>query len=615
MTTTDVLPHKKTNLLDRLKPAFSGLKLQLNRDKATYTRMLQYLKPYRQRFFVGLLASIPASALEGAAAFFSGPFVDRLVKTQDYTVLMVVPPVIVAVCVLQGVFEYISQYCATYVGNRISMDIQTHLYNHLLRMDLSYYKQSSYGEITTRYYSDAQKLQQAIVTNLQGLLIQFFTMLFLAAVLFYRNWQLSFIAIGIISLIVIPIVYISRRIRELDYLNREASEKVGNLFNETIYGVRETKSFGLYDFLLQRFTQVRRMVFDTSLGTAKKNIILNPIMQVIASFGVSAIIYIGAIYIHQGKMTPGDLTSFLIALVLLYKPVKVIGSTLGKIQVILAPAERVFQIMDLKPTMMPTVDPVSVGAFEALEFRDVSFAYGEKEVLQNINLTIRAGETIGLVGASGGGKSTLADMISRFIDPVSGAIVMNGVDLRRMDLLDVRARVGVVSQETVLFSGSIRDNILPGRLHATEAQLQEALRVAHLTEWVNTLPDGIDSPVGDRAGFLSGGQKQRIAIARAYLKDTPILVLDEATSALDNESEALVQQALIELVKGRTVIMVAHRLSTIRHTDRILVMEQGRIIETGTHEELLALEGIYHKLYLLQFRESERHLLENPKIS
>jgi subfamily B ATP-binding cassette protein MsbA len=603
------LMTKNSKAADMQNP--KGLLKVYEKDIRSYQRLLQYLRPYKSRFLIGLLASIPASALEGSLAFFIGPFFDRLIHSQEYSFLLIIPVAIVSVTIIQGFFEYVSQYLTTYVGNRICVDIQGALYRHLIGRDLSYYKQTTYGDIVSRYYSDAHKLQQAIVSNLQGFLIQFFTMLGLATVLLFRNWQLSIIALLIISLIVVPIAYLSRRIRELDYLLRQVSATMDNIFNETIYGVREVKSFNLYGVQIKRFEKTRQQVFSTAMQTAKKTIILSPIMQLIAGIGIGAIIFLGVSYVQNHQMTPGELTSFLVALLLLYKPVKVVASTIGKIQVILAPAERVFQLMDAVPAIQEPENPVPIDDFKSLEFKNVSFDYGpDKQILKNINLTIQAGEAIAIIGTSGGGKTTLIDLISRFIEPSEGTVLMNGTDLRQLSLMDLRSLVAMVSQETVLFNGTIRENILLGKLDASEEELNEALKVAHLYEWVSSLPMGLDTPIGDRASFVSGGQKQRIAIARTYLKKAPFLVLDEATSALDNESEAIVQNALMELMKNKTVIMVAHRLSTIRHASRILVMDAGRIVESGTHDELMALEGIYHKLYGLQFRDEERQILQ-----
>jgi subfamily B ATP-binding cassette protein MsbA len=586
-------------------------KVLLSKDLKSYQRLLQYLKPYKNRFLIGMFASIPASALEGSLAYFIGPFFDQLIRSEEYSFLLIIPVAIVAVTIIQGFFEYLSQYLATYVGNRVCVDIQSALYRHLVERDLSYYKQTSYGDIVSRYYTDAHKLQQAIVTNLQGFLIQFFTMLGLATVLLFRNWQLSIIALLIISLIGIPIAYLSRRIRELDYLLRQVSAKMDNIFNETIYGVREIKSFNLYGIQIKRFDSIRRQVFSAAMQTAKKSIILGPIMQLIAGVGIGTIIFLGVSYVQKHQMTPGDLTSFLVALLLLYKPVKTVASIVGKIQVILAPAERVFQLMDARPSIEEPENPLPLDEFQSLEFRDVSFNYGpDKQILKNINLTIHPGDTIAIIGTSGGGKTTLVDLISRFIEPSEGAIYLNGTGLGQFALGDLHSMIAMVSQDTVLFSGTIRENILLGKPSATDEELSETLKVAHLQDWVMSLPDGLDTQIGDRASFISGGQKQRIAIARAYLKHSPILVLDEATSALDNESEAIVQGALMDLMKDKTVIMIAHRLSTIRHATRILVMDAGQIIESGTHDELMALDGVYHKLYGLQFRAEELQILQ-----
>jgi subfamily B ATP-binding cassette protein MsbA len=339
----------------------------------------------------------------------------------------------------------------------------------------------------------------------------------------------------------------------------------------------------------------------------KAGIILKPAMQIITAIGVSIVFAIGVWQIQQGQMTPGDLTSFIVALVLLIQPIKTVGSVITKMQRIFAPAERVFQKLDLPTGLQEAAQPKDIEQFESLVFEKVQFEYEPgKPVLRNVDLTVRVGDSIAMVGSSGGGKSTMVDLIPRFMDPTGGRILMNGFDLKDISFQSLHRLMAIVSQDAILFDGTIRDNVVLGKLNATDQEIREALENAYLADWVDTLEKGWDSPVGEFGCLLSGGQKQRVTIARAFLKNAPILILDEATSALDNESEAIVQSALTRLLEGRTVFIIAHRLSTIQHADRILVLEKGRIAESGTHPELLAQQGLYHKLYQLQFRNEDQ---------
>jgi len=573
-------------------------------------RLLGLLQPYKTRVITAMVVSIPASAMDGATAYVVGPFIDRMLKGGSYSFLYWVPVVIIVASLLQGAFEYLSGYYTNYVGIALTRDVSNLLFKRLLRMEMGYFKTQTSGDLEARYYLDSARLQTAVVQNCQEFIVQFFTAAFLALVLFYRNWGYALLSIGIISITALPINIIAKKLRRLDYLTMSTNSKLLTMFHDAVQGIRVVKVFQLYEHQHSRFVQSVKDCTEAALRVIKTQAVLKPILQAITSVGIAIIVTIGSLEVLHKQMTPGDLASFLLALILLYKPVKTLGSLLGKVQLIIAPAERVFQKMDLMPLISDPPHPVVIDRVKSIQFDHVSFAYADhKNVLTDINLDVQTGQTIALVGTSGGGKTTLVDLIPRFMDPTEGRIFLNGHNLREVSLDSLMSLIALVTQDTVLFEGTIRDNILLGKLDATESEITHAARSAHLTDWTDTLPKGLDTYIGERGIQISGGQKQRVAIARAFLKDAPILILDEATSALDNESEEKVQQAINELLTGRTVFVIAHRLSTVQFADRILVMQHGKIVESGTHQSLLSQEGMYARLYNMQFRFDEEPLL------
>jgi ATP-binding cassette, subfamily B, bacterial MsbA len=586
-------------------------------DSALYIRLLGYLKPYYNRFFLGMLASIPAASMDGAIAWSIGPLLDRFLKSQSGNDLFLIPIVLIGATVIQGISFYISTYCNNYVGTAISRDLRSKLFDQLSKMDLAYFKKNQTGQLYARYVSDPATLQQAIVSNLQDFVLQLFTFIGLAAVLVYRNWLFAIVALGIISSITIPLQFISKKIRLLDHESTNNMARMVSVFTEAINQAKLMIGFRLENYQRKRFASALDQYFSVSMRILKAGTWLKPIMQLVAAMGVAAIIFFGAVQVKNGSMTAGDLSSFCVALVLLYKPVKTLANIMNKVQRILAPAERVFEKLDTHSTLKESSTPLSFSQFESLEFQNVGFEYGNgKPVLSDINLQIQAGEIIAFIGPSGGGKSTLVDLIPRFMDVTAGEIRINQHPITELSLDWLRSQIAIVTQEPLLIDATLRENIRLGNLNATDHEILQAATDANLIDFIESAPLGLDTPVGANGGALSGGQRQRVAIARAFLKNAPLLILDEATSALDNESEAKVQDALMRIMQNRTVFLIAHRLSTVRCASRIIVLNKGTIVESGTHEDLIELEGLYYKLYHLQFRDTDDLMiaLEKAKV-
>lgn len=578
-------------------------------DKVTYARLLTYLEPYKKRFILGLLASIPAACMGGAIAFAVGPLMDKLWASHNFTMLLMLPPAVLIITAIQGFFDYLSTYYTSYVGTTISQDLRTELYNHLTQMDMKFINSHTRGELLSRYYTDPSRLQEAVVTNLQTLIMESFSFLALAAVLISRSWSFALISIVIISLTAIPIALVSRKLRRLDHSSQQIMASIYDVFYESVAGFKVVLIFGLQKHQQKRFQKSLKDYFGNSMSLVRAGALLKPLLQFICSIGIALILFFGILKLQSNQMTLGDLTSFLVALLLLYKPVKNIGGVLSKVQRILAPAERVFEKLDTPPNIIESAEALTVDQFDALTFENISFGYEQdKFILKGLSFTMKAGETIALVGESGGGKSTLANLIPRFMDPQEGRILINGHDLRQLSSRSIRSLIAMVSQDTVLFNATVRENIRLGRITATDEEVEQVVDLANLRDVINNLSDGLDTVIGYRGVMLSGGQQQRVAIARALLKNAPLIVLDEATSALDNESEALVQDAMEKVMAGKSTVVIAHRLSTIRNADRILVIDKGQVAEQGTHEELLALDGLYSKLYYLQFRHDKDYL-------
>lgn len=568
-----------------------------------YRQMWQYIKPYWGRALTAVLITIPVGALDAVIAWALKPYMDVMMIEKNANTLWI-PLVIVGFSALQGVLTFSAMYLNTWVGRRIASDVKISLFEKLMRFDAGYFDANTSGNIIMRFNNDVEAACSGLLDNLKQFCTRFFSSISLIAVLFYNSWQLALIAVVILLGALFPLTFVRKRIKDINKKTVYTNAEIVTHYNEAFGGNRVISSYNLYDYENSRFGDALVRVFKLGMKMVQRTGMLSPLMHFIVSLGIALVIWTGSYLILSQQITAGNFVSFIAALILLYNPIKSIGNSFNSVQIALLAMERVFELMNFDAAVKNSADAVELKDVRQIEYRNVYFEYlKNKPVLQNINLGIKQGETVALVGNSGGGKSTFASLLPRFYDTTSGAILINGRDIREYTLESLRNNISVVFQDNFLFSGTIRENILLGKENATEEELQKAVEMAYLNDFVPKLAKGLDTNIGERGVLLSGGQKQRIAIARAFLKNAPIVILDEATSALDNKSEAVVQRAIENLMKDRTVIVIAHRLSTVRHADKIVVINYGKIVESGSHDELLAKpDSIYGALYKAQLK-------------
>lgn len=579
-------------------------KLQTNFIRG-YKQFWFFLKPIWVLGALGMLLTIPVGALDAVIASFLKPFIDNVMIEQQKSFADFVPIIIIGFTLIQGVFIYLSAYVNNYVGTKISFSIKTKLYQKLLYLDTNYFETNSTGNIIFRFFNDADIASNGLISNIKLFLIRFFSSISLVCVLFYNSWQLSLIAIGVVSIIIIPLSLVKKAIKRLMDKTIAGQAEMYTQYNETASGIRVIKSFGLRKHMNVEFNNKAEGLFNLGMRMIRNTNWLTPVLNLISAMGVAGVLYFGISFILDGIITSGAFVSFIAALMMLYAPLKTIGNNYINVQNSLLALDRIYEILNMKSFE----ENPDVGKFELktikneIDFQNVHFSYdGSREILKGINLTIPVGKKIALVGNSGGGKTTICSLIPRLYNVTKGSILIDGKNIKDYSLSSLRSQIAVVFQDNFLFEGTIRENIVCARENATEEDIQTAVKSACLDDFLKTLPQGIDTKIGERGVTLSGGQKQRVAIARAIIKNASLVILDEATSALDNKSEKIVQQALDNLMKGKTTIVIAHRLSTIRDADQIVVLNDGQIAEQGTHEELLEKKGVYANLYLSQFK-------------
>lgn len=572
-----------------------------------FRRMWPYIQPYWFRALLGVLLTIPVGALDGAVAMFLKPFMDKVMVDKQPHFSALIPFLIVGFTIVQGVLIYASNYLNTWVAQKITIGVKRKLYAKLLSMDTAYFDQNNSGTILFRYSNDAEIASTGLIDNLKQFLSKTFSSVSLVCVLLYNSWQLALIAVSVLGLFIYPMSLVRKKMKDILTKTVGNAANIMTIYNETFSGNKTIRSFTLEDILIRKFNETTDFMFYLAMKMVKGTNWLSPLMHIIMSIGIALVIGAGSYLIVSGRITSGNFVAFIAALMMLYTPLKSVGNNYIAIQNSFMAIDRIFEILDLQPTIKDGATAKQLGEIRKnITFEHVHFEYVPgREVLHDINLEIPVGSTVALVGNSGGGKTTISALLPRLYDVQKGAVKIDGSDIKNISQQSLRKQIAMVFQDNFLFSGSIRENILLGNEHADDKTIWAALKSACLDEFVKELPLGLETEIGERGILLSGGQKQRLAIARAFVKNAPVVILDEATSALDNKSERVVQEALDNLMKNRTVIVIAHRLSTVQNADKIVVINDGQIVEEGKHEDLLKLNGAYASLYSMQFKDKK----------
>ena len=574
-----------------------------------YSRILPYLKPYWFRAVLAIAICVPIGALDAVIALSLKPYMDLVMVEKSVQSPWYIPFGIVAFTTIQGLLNYTATYLNTWVGGNITNDLKMALYRKLLTFEPAYVLRKKSRDIVFRFNTDADTACNGLLENLKVFVSRLFSSISLVGVLFYNSWQLALIAVVILGSAFLPLANIRKRIKDVTTKSVAASSTVITALNETYAGNKTITSYNLVDYQDDKYSKILKNIFNLKIKLVQRTNWLSPMMHVIVSIGIGLAIGYGSHLILAGKITSGNFVSFITALIMLYTPIKNLGNNFNAVQYSFMAIERIFNILDREPLLKNADNAIELLELKRnIKFENLSFAFANsnKDVLKNINFEVKKGETLAIVGNSGGGKTTLINILARFYRFKRGDILIDDISIKNYSLESLRAKMAVVFQDNFLFSGTIRENILMGNPEANEEQLNQSVKMAYLDEFISTLQDGLDTQIGERGILLSGGQKQRVAIARAFLKDAPIVILDEATSALDNKSEAIVQQAIDNLMKDKTVFVIAHRLSTIRNADKIAVINEGELVELGNHDELMSIEnGQYKALYDMQFKKQE----------
>lgn len=585
-------------------------------------KIFPYIKPVLGRSFINLSMAIPLGLLDGLVALSLKPYLDFVVNgNPEHTwnifgtvihsqsfLAFIIPFGIVGFALFQGALKYSCNYLTAWIGNKISNSLKMDLFKKLTLMDPQFYDVNSSGLVLTRFLSDPEAASKSIIESLQSFISTIFGLVGLVCVLLYNSWQLAIIGVTVMTIAITPVIFIRKKIKSVSNANMVVGGNMTTNFNETFAGNKIMAAYNLQKNQNEKFDNQINQQFNLTMSLTKRVGWMSPIMYFVCSIGIALVMAFGNHLILSGQMTAGSFASFVTSLLLLYKPTKTLGNTLTNLQNTFVAMGRVFELFDLETQIKSPETAVTLnGLNNSIEFKHINFEYEENTpILKDFNLKVNKGETIALVGNSGGGKSTVVSLLPRFYDVKSGSIEFDGINIKNFNLNSLRNNISFVFQDNFLFTGTIKDNILMGNEHASEADLEKVVAMAHLDEFAHSLENGLDTFVGERGTTLSGGQRQRVAIARAMLKDAPIVILDEATSALDNKSEAIVQKALDNLIQNKTVFVIAHRLSTIKNADRIAVVNEGELAELGTHDELMQIpEGKYKHLYEMQFKNQQ----------
>lgn len=572
-----------------------------------YLRILSYIKPYMHRLIFAMFCTIMAAAGNLYIPWIIKDMIDEVLADKNGTMLNWIAASIIAIFVVRGLFWYGQNYLMSYVGQSVIIDIRAAVFKKLQRLSVSFYNKNKTGTIMSYVTNDVNALQSAMVENTIEMITEGFILIGSVVAMIYLDWRLTLFTVCTFPVVLWFMEFFGKKIRKTGGRIQECTADITSVLQESVASARVIKSFVREDYEVDRFDVENRANFRANMKNAQLMATLTPVVELVAAIGVTMIIWYGGNNVINGTITAGSLVAFLTYAVNISNPIKRLTRVIGNIQKALAAAQRVFMIIDMPEEIAESRDAKQLPEVSGkVEFKNVSFAYDDKgNVITDLSFSVKPGEVIAIVGPSGAGKSTIANLLPRFYDVNKGDIKIDGHSVREVTLDSLREQVGIVPQETMLFNGSVYNNILYGRLDATKEEIEAAAKAANAHDFIMQLTDGYETKLGDRGVNLSGGQRQRIAIARAILKNPRILILDEATSALDTESERVVQEALDRLMVGRTSFVIAHRLSTVKNADKILVLEKGNLVESGTHDELLALDGLYAHLYKIQYRNKE----------
>ena len=568
-----------------------------------YKRLLEFLRPYIGRLGVAMACMVVLAATTAGMAWLLQPALDQALSGKTEYIYYI-PIAVIALYTVKGAAYFGQAYLMGWIGQRVIYDLRNQIYNRLTTQSLNFFAHRKTGELLARISYDVTLVQSAVSTSVTALMRDTMTIIFLIGVIFYQDWLLALIAMAVFPVIIYPILRFGRKMRSATYDGQVVMGEMSSLIEETVGGIRVVKAFGMEDYERGRFRDLIGGFMKHQMRVFRVNAMSFPIMELVAGFGIAGVLFYGGLRVAAGEATAGTLMSFLAAVIMLYEPVKRLSGANNQIQQGLAAAERIFDILDEKIIVSDEPGAKLLNDFQhVISFESVGLRYtgADKPVLSDINLEVKAGQVVALVGRSGAGKSSLANLVPRFMDVTKGRVLLDGHDVRGVTQESLRQQIALVTQDVILFNDTVLNNIAYGHEDVDHERVEAIAKAANAHEFIMKLPQGYQTMVGERGVILSGGQRQRLSLARALLKDAPILVLDEATSSLDTESEQLVQQAIDRLMRGRTVLVIAHRLSTIRHADCIVVLDDGGIAQKGKHEELLQQGGLYAELYHMQF--------------
>ena len=570
--------------------------------KNRHKHLLALIKENKFRLFLAMACMLVIAVASSATAFLVKPVLDDIFFNKDTTMLKIIPVVVVLIYLLRGLGMYGQDYLMNYVGENVIKDLRNDLYNRIQDLPIAFFHKEQTGVLMSRITNDVNIIKAMVSTAVTGSLKDSFTIVGLTFVIFYRDWKMALFAFVVLPVAFFPVVEFGRRVRRISTGCQEAMADLNSFLHETFAGNKIVKAFGMESYEKKRFFNKTLDLFKLEMKAVIARSLSSPIMEFLGGLGIAFIIWYGGYKVITGSSTAGTFFSFMAAVLMLYDPVKKLSGLNNAVQQGLAAADRVFDIMEMESDIKERKDPITIKRGpHRVTFENVYFKYDDVMVLKDINLDVKAGDVLALVGMSGGGKTSLVNLIPRFYDVTQGAIRIDGIDIRDVSISSLRDQMGIVTQEPILFNDSIRNNIAYGKRNATDKEIIKAAEAAYAYDFIQNFPNKFDTNIGELGGRLSGGEKQRICIARALLKDAPILILDEATSSLDAEAEMLVQKALENLMKGRTTFVIAHRLSTIDYADRIVVIVNGRVEEEGKQEELISMQGEFFKLYQMQY--------------